>query len=59
MLPTPPDELIAELASRYIQLFERITGETFVPDLRPIDATLLSHFQDLVAMAKDARRLLS
>ncbi len=36
VLPIPPDELIAELASRYIQLFERITGQEFTPDLRPV-----------------------
>lgn len=36
VLPTPPPELIAELASRYIRLFETITGQTFQPDLRPL-----------------------
>ena len=40
VLPTPPDDLIAELASRYIQLFERITGETFAPDPRPLNETV-------------------
>ena len=42
VLPTPPDELIAELAARYIQLFESITGETFTPDLRPLNQTVLN-----------------
>jgi phosphoribosylaminoimidazole-succinocarboxamide synthase len=41
VLPVAPDELIAELASRYIQLFERITGTEFVPDLRPLEPTVL------------------
>jgi len=41
VLPTPPDDLIAELASRYIQLFEAITGTTFVPDMRPLEATVM------------------
>jgi phosphoribosylaminoimidazole-succinocarboxamide synthase len=41
-LPTPPDELIAELASRYILLFEKITGEEFVPDARPLEPTVLA-----------------
>lgn len=36
VLPTPPDELIVELASRYIQLFERITGQEFTPDPRSL-----------------------
>jgi phosphoribosylaminoimidazole-succinocarboxamide synthase len=42
VLPTPPDDLIAELASRYIQLFEKITGTDFTPDLRPLETTVLS-----------------
>lgn len=41
-LPTPPPDLIAELASRYIQLYESITGNTFTPDLRPLEPTILS-----------------
>ncbi len=40
VLPTAPDDLIAELAARYIQLYERITGERFTPDERPLTATL-------------------
>ena len=42
VLPVPPDELIAELASRYIQLFEKITGTSFTPDLRPLEATVMA-----------------
>jgi phosphoribosylaminoimidazole-succinocarboxamide synthase len=42
VLPVPPDDLIAELASRYIQLFEKITGMTFTPDLRPLEETVLA-----------------
>jgi phosphoribosylaminoimidazole-succinocarboxamide synthase len=42
VLPVPPDELIAELASRYIQLFEAITGTEFEPDLRPLEATVMA-----------------
>lgn len=41
-LPVPPDDLIAELASRYIQLFEKITGVAFAPDLRPLEPTILA-----------------
>ena len=36
-LPTPPDSLIADLAERYITLFEKITGSTFVPDQRGLE----------------------
>jgi phosphoribosylaminoimidazole-succinocarboxamide synthase len=39
-LPVPPDDLIAELASRYIQLFEKITGQAFEPDTRPLEAAV-------------------
>ncbi len=42
VLPEAPDELIAELASRYIQLFEAITGTAFEPDLRPLEATVMA-----------------
>jgi phosphoribosylaminoimidazole-succinocarboxamide synthase len=42
VLPVAPDSLIAELASRYIQLFERITGAEFVPDLRPLGPTVMA-----------------
>lgn len=42
VLPVPPDELIAELASRYIQLFEKITGMAFTPDLRSLEPTVLA-----------------
>jgi phosphoribosylaminoimidazole-succinocarboxamide synthase len=40
VLPAAPEDLIAELASRYIQLFERITGAGFEPDRRPLESTL-------------------
>lgn len=42
VLPEPPDELIAELAARYIQLYEKITGMPFAPDLRPLEETVLA-----------------
>ena len=45
VLPRPPDDLIAELASRYIQLFERITGEEFAPDLQPLNAAVVGALQ--------------
>jgi hypothetical protein len=30
VMPTPPNELLAELARRYLMLYELITGNTFV-----------------------------
>jgi phosphoribosylaminoimidazole-succinocarboxamide synthase len=44
-LPVPPDDLIAELAARYIQLFEKITGEMFVPDARELNASVLEYLR--------------
>jgi phosphoribosylaminoimidazole-succinocarboxamide synthase len=43
VLPVAPPELIAELASRYIQLFEKITGVVFMPDLRPIESAVMEY----------------
>jgi phosphoribosylaminoimidazole-succinocarboxamide synthase len=42
VLPVPPETLIAELAGRYIQLFEQITGTVFAPDLRPLEETVMA-----------------
>lgn len=36
VLPQAPQELIVTLASRYIQLYEMITGESFVYDSNPV-----------------------
>jgi len=44
-LPVPPDDLIAELAARYIQLFERITGMEFVPDARDLNASVMEYLR--------------
>lgn len=38
VLPTPPDDLIVTLSSRYIQLYEMITGQTF--DYTTVDEPL-------------------
>ena len=45
VLPTPPDDLIAELAGRYIQLFEKITGTAFTPDLRVLETGVRESLQ--------------
>jgi phosphoribosylaminoimidazole-succinocarboxamide synthase len=44
-LPVPPDDLIAELAARYIQLFERITGMKFAPDTRELNANVMEYLR--------------
>lgn len=50
VLPSAPDELIVELSSRYIQLYETITGEVFVPPatdsiISAIELSLKDYFQ--------------
>jgi len=35
-LPEAPQELVEELSRRYIQMYEQLTGETFVPGEQPI-----------------------
>jgi len=35
-LPDAPSELVAELSRRYIQMYEQITGEKFVPGEMPV-----------------------
>ncbi len=42
VLPTPPPELTAELATRYMTLFETITGQAFQPDTRSLEQTVLA-----------------
>jgi len=36
VLPEAPGELVVELSKRYIQMYEQITGEKFVPGEQPI-----------------------
>lgn len=39
-LPDAPVELVAELTRRYIQMYEQITGQTFVAGEEPIEARI-------------------
>jgi phosphoribosylaminoimidazole-succinocarboxamide synthase len=39
-LPDAPQELVEELSRRYIQMYEQITGETFVPGETPVPARM-------------------
>ncbi len=39
-VPTPPPDVVAELASRYIDAFERLTGRAFVPGEQPAEARI-------------------
>ena len=43
-LPKAPDELIVELSSRYIRLYEMITGQEFTVDTtKPIKERIIQH----------------
>jgi len=35
VLPDLPDAFVREIAGRYVELYERVTGEAFEPDLHP------------------------
>jgi len=35
-LPPAPEELVEEMSRRYIQMYEQITGEKFVPGEEPV-----------------------
>jgi phosphoribosylaminoimidazole-succinocarboxamide synthase len=37
VLPPAPAELVQEMSRRYVQMYEQITGEKFVPGEAPID----------------------
>ncbi|RJR13052.1 phosphoribosylaminoimidazolesuccinocarboxamide synthase [Candidatus Parcubacteria bacterium] len=40
VLPEAPHELVEEMSRRYIQMYEQITGQKFVPGEQPIEARL-------------------
>ena len=47
VLPNAPIELVEELSKRYIQMYEQITGEKFVPGKQPIQSRIeknLKHY---------------
>ena len=44
-LPEAPAELVDELSRRYIQMYERITGETFKPGAEPVLARIEANLQ--------------
>lgn len=40
-IPTMPNEFRAQVAERYIRVYETLTGQTFIPGATPIDARIL------------------
>jgi len=46
-LPEAPEELIVELSSRYIYLYETITGGTFIfPEDKPVQERINENLKD-------------
>jgi phosphoribosylaminoimidazole-succinocarboxamide synthase len=45
ILPAAPKDMVVELASRYIQIYEQITGKQFEIDPRPIDQRIKENLQ--------------
>lgn len=49
-IPDMPDDLITEVSERYIELFENITGETFVKaDTSSIEQRILKNINDFIS----------
>jgi fusion protein PurCD len=44
-IPELPDDILVELASRYIGMYERITGTTFAPEAWPIKQRLVHNMK--------------
>ena len=47
--PDMPAEFIAEVSERYIQAYERLTGQTFVPGSQPADARIATALNEFYA----------
>ena len=41
--PTCPPEFVAEVSARYVELYEALTGQAFVPDLSPDPEARIRH----------------
>jgi phosphoribosylaminoimidazole-succinocarboxamide synthase len=46
-IPTMPDDFRAQVAERYIGVYEKLTGETFIPGSVPIDERILRVLEPL------------
>jgi phosphoribosylaminoimidazole-succinocarboxamide synthase len=47
VIPTMPDEFRVEVAERYINVYEQLTGQTFIPGSMPIAERILGVLQTL------------
>ena len=48
-LPAAPDDLVAELAGRYIRQFEMMTGDIFAPDERALTESVMADLRQRAA----------
>lgn len=44
VMPEMPDSFVEEISNRYIELFERITGQEFTPSDEPLDLDWIEHY---------------
>ncbi|MCK4747335.1 MAG: phosphoribosylaminoimidazolesuccinocarboxamide synthase, partial [Bacteroidales bacterium] len=50
IMPHMPDEFVKEVSDRYIELFERITGENFVKaDITSIEQRILNNINEFIS----------
>lgn len=47
--PTLPDDVIAQVAERYIAAYERLTGQTFVPGEQPAVERIITNLADFAS----------
>ncbi len=47
--PTLPAEVIAQVAARYIQAYERLTGQPFIPGEQPAEARIARNLAQVKA----------
>ena len=50
--PTMPPDFVAQVAQRYIAIYERLTGRTFVPGAQPADERIAHALAELTKSAK-------
>lgn len=56
VLPAAPAELVEEMSRRYIQMYEQITGEKFVPGETPIDARIARNLAPYAVQVRSSSR---
>jgi phosphoribosylaminoimidazole-succinocarboxamide synthase len=47
VIPTMPDDFRVQVAERYIQVYEKLTGERFIPGSSPVQERILRVLESL------------